>query len=106
MKKPRWRDPRILVERAVIAAVPNLRAKGWRNDQMKMFADRFGKFDPAMNDVQLEIECIRIIRAYGEKYARRLLNWFVKVKDCENCASYPLFVPRRRSVGSTKNLFD
>ena len=95
MKKKRWRDPDIVVERAVIAAVPNVRSKGWRNHQMKMFADRFGKFDQAMNDAQLEIECVRIIRAYGAKYARRMLNWFIEVKSSEAHESYPLFVPKQ-----------
>lgn len=51
-------DPNTLVERAIVAAVPNVRSKGWRNAQMKVFAMRYGYCQSSWSDAQLEVECV------------------------------------------------
>ena len=99
-------SPVALVERAVLAAVANARDKGWRQSQMEMFAQRLGDYRIAGYGIDLERECIRIVRTLGCRYARKLLNWFraVKVLPAFQPAAinFPIGIPKASRFGEMK----
>ncbi len=86
-------SPIALVERAVLVSCANSRIPGWRQAQMKVFANRLGDYTIPEQGVDLERECARIVRALGPRYARKLLNWFVAVKKSAETQSEPAEIP-------------
>lgn len=99
-------SPAVLVERAVVAAVANARDKGWRQTQMELFAQRLGDYRVAGYGIDLERECVRIVRALGSRYARKLLNWFraIKVQPEYQLAAinFPIGIPKTPRFGEIK----
>lgn len=99
-------SPAVLVERAVVAAVANARRKGWRQEQMQIFAQRIGDYRVAGYGLDLERECVRIVRALGSRYARKLLNWFLAVKvepEFQPAAiNFPIGIPKTSRFGEMR----
>lgn len=95
-------NPNVMIERAVVAAVANVRSLKWRKQQMVNFATKYGDYSGSDLEAELEHECIRIIRSAGAKHARRLLTWFISIKTEVGFEPYPRFLPSQRTFEELK----